>query len=273
MHRLEISYAENIQTMRRRLRVSASYDIIERHLTVLERDMCFFYIDGFTKDGEMQRIMQFLLNLKEGFDASSIELRLPYVEVERTSDVERIAVAVLSGQCAVLAESFGGEAILIDARTYPARNTEEPSGDRVMQVRNNYEIEWTRYGKLGMGIFNGDCGVVDKIDRQNNLIRIFFDDREVDYDMGLLSELELAYAMTVHKSQGSEYRAVVLAAWGGSPYLLNRSILYTAITRAKNLLILVGSRETLQRMIDNDRKTLRYTGLRPFLQRFEEMAL
>ena len=141
MQRLVLSYAENVTAMRNRLRAAASFDIIERHLTVLGRDMCFFYIDGFTKDGEMQRVMQFLLNLKEGFDAESVERRLPYVEVERSSDIDALAVAVLSGQCAVLAESFGGEAILIDARTYPARNTEEPSGDRVMQGSHDGFVE------------------------------------------------------------------------------------------------------------------------------------
>ena len=141
MRELVISYAENIGSMRKRLRAAASFDIIERHLTVLERDMCFFYVDGFTKDGEMQRVMQFLLNLKEGFDAKSVELRLPYVEVERTSDIDKIAVAVLSGQTAVLAESFGPEAILIDARTYPARSVDEPSGDRVMQGSHDGFVE------------------------------------------------------------------------------------------------------------------------------------
>ena len=141
MQRLGIPYAENVEALRGRLRVGASFDIIERHLTVLERDMCFFYVDGFTKDGEMQRIMQFLLNLKEGFDAESVERRLPYVEVERTSEIDAIAVAVLSGQTAILAESFGGEAILVDARTYPARNTEEPSGDRVMQGSHDGFVE------------------------------------------------------------------------------------------------------------------------------------
>jgi len=141
MQRLGIRYADNVEALRARLRAGASFDMIERHLTVLDRDMCFFYVDGFTKDGEMQRIMQFLLNLKEGFDAESVERRLPYVEVERTSELDAVALAVLSGQTAILAESFGGEAILVDARTYPARNTEEPSGDRVMQGSHDGFVE------------------------------------------------------------------------------------------------------------------------------------
>ena len=141
MQRLGIPYGENLAAMRKKLRASESFDIIERHLTVLDRDMCFFYVDGFTKDSEMQRIMQFLLNLKEGFDAESVELRLPYVEVERSSDIDNIAVAVLSGQTAVLAESFECEALLIDTRTYPARSTEEPTSDKVMQGSHDGFVE------------------------------------------------------------------------------------------------------------------------------------
>ena len=115
MHSLGEIYDKNVDLMRRLLRARDSFDIIERHLTVLSRDMCFFYIDGFTKDGEMQRIMQFLLNLKEGFNAEDVEKRLPYVEVTRCSDASELSVAVLSGQTVILAESFGGEALLVDA--------------------------------------------------------------------------------------------------------------------------------------------------------------
>ena len=93
-----------------------------------------------------------------------------------------------------------------------------------------------------------------------------FDDKEADYDFTQLGELELAYAITVHKSQGSEYRAVVLAAWSGSPYLLNRSVLYTAITRAKELLIIVGREDTIVSMTENAKKNRRYSGLKLRLQ-------
>ena len=134
-------YTQNIEAMRARLRSRNSFDIIERHLSVLDRDMCFFYIDGFTKDGEMQRVMQFLLNLKDGFNAESVERQLPYVEVERSSDIDAVTVAVLSGQTAVFAESFYGEVILIDARTYPARDTAEPTSDKVMQGSHDGFVE------------------------------------------------------------------------------------------------------------------------------------
>lgn len=141
MRRLGTLYGENTRALRDGLRASESFDIIERHLTVLDRDMCFFYIDGFTKDSEMQRVMQFLLGLKEGFNAEDVERRLPYVEVERSSDIDEIIAAVLSGQTAVLAESFGDEAILIDARTYPARSTSEPTSDKVMQGAHDGFVE------------------------------------------------------------------------------------------------------------------------------------
>ena len=137
-------------------------------------------------------------------------------------------------------------------------------GDRVMQVRNNYDILWKRTDGLGSGagVFNGDIGRIVSIDLQEEIMTVEFDDRRAEYDFAMLSELELAYAMTVHKSQGSEYRAVVLAAWQGSRYLLTRSVLYTALTRAKDLLVIVGNEEVIAAMVANDRRTRRYSGLK-----------
>ena len=142
-------------------------------------------------------------------------------------------------------------------------------GDRVMQIRNNYDIMWKKCdgSAVGTGIFNGDIGTIRSIDPQMEQMTVVFDDdREADYDFTQLNELEPAYAMTVHKSQGSEYRAVVLCAWNGSPYLLNRSILYTAITRAKDLLIIVGREETVGIMVENAKVGRRYSGLKLRLQ-------
>ena len=141
-------------------------------------------------------------------------------------------------------------------------------GDRVMQIRNNYDIMWkkTDGSAIGTGIFNGDVGTITSIDPNAETMTIVFDDREADYDFTQLNELEPAYAMTVHKSQGSEYRAVILTAWNGSPYLLSRSILYTAITRARELLIIVGREETVKVMTENAKKNRRYTGLKLRLQ-------
>jgi len=141
-------------------------------------------------------------------------------------------------------------------------------GDRVMQIRNNYDIVWKRTdgSAVGTGIFNGDVGLIRRIDPGAETMTIVFDDREAEYDFTQLNELEPAYAMTVHKSQGSEYRAVILTAWNGSPYLLSRSILYTAITRARELLIIVGREETVAVMTQNAGKLRRYTGLKLRLQ-------
>lgn len=141
-------------------------------------------------------------------------------------------------------------------------------GDRVMQIRNNYDIMWKKSdgSAIGTGIFNGDVGIIQSLDPAAETLTILFDDREAEYDFTMLNELEPAYAMTVHKSQGSEYRAVILTVWNGSPYLLSRSILYTAITRARELLILVGKEETVALMTQNGQKNRRYSGLKLRLQ-------
>ncbi len=144
-------------------------------------------------------------------------------------------------------------------------------GDRVMQIRNNYDILWKKRdgSAAGAGVFNGDIGTIVSIDPEQETITVDFDEKYVEYTFDMLNELELAYAMTVHKSQGSEYRAVILAAWGGSPYLLTRSILYTAITRARQMLIIVGREEVVAAMTENYRKSRRYTGLKLRLQEKE----
>ena len=141
-------------------------------------------------------------------------------------------------------------------------------GDRVMQIRNNYDIMWkkTDGSMVGTGVFNGDVGTIRSIEPAAETVTVLFDDKEAEYDFTQLNELEPAYAMTVHKSQGSEYRAVILTAWNGSPYLLSRSILYTAITRARELLIIVGREETVAVMTENAKKNRRYSGLKLRLQ-------
>ena len=133
MERLVLCYDVNLRVVRSRLRVGESFDIIERRLTLAGKEVSFFYIDGFVKDGEMLRLMQFFLSEKRMGTAEEMEKRIPYVEVERTSVIGKIIKAVLAGQSAMLCESFGDEAILLDLRTYPARDTAEPESDRVMQ--------------------------------------------------------------------------------------------------------------------------------------------
>ena len=141
-------------------------------------------------------------------------------------------------------------------------------GDRVMQIRNNYDILWKKLdgSAVGTGIFNGDMGVITSIDSNQETMTIVFDDRQAQYDFTQLNELEPSYAVTVHKSQGSEYRAVILTAWNASAYLLSRSILYTAITRARELLILVGREDIVAAMTENAKRSRRYSGLKLRLQ-------
>jgi exodeoxyribonuclease V alpha subunit len=137
-------------------------------------------------------------------------------------------------------------------------------GDRVMQIRNNYDIVWTnRAGtETGSGVFNGDIGYVTAIDGSQETLTVDFDGHLTAYGFDMLGELEHAWAMTVHKSQGSEYRAVVLCVCGGPKQLLYRGVLYTAVTRARELLIGVGDDALVYQMIDNHRQTRRYSGLR-----------
>ena len=131
----------NTLLMRERLRVGESFDIIERHMTVCERDVCLFYLDGFVKDAEMLRIMQYLLSLKSLGTAEELERIMPYVEVARTDRIDVLIRSVLSGQTAILTESFGTEALLLDMRTYPARETAEPETDKVMQGARDGFVE------------------------------------------------------------------------------------------------------------------------------------
>ena len=134
-------------------------------------------------------------------------------------------------------------------------------GDRVMQVVNNYDIEWEKNGIGGFGIFNGDIGVIESIDFKDEVLNIWFDDRYVRYDFENLEELELSYAITVHKSQGSEYPVVIIPMYSCPPMLMTRNLLYTAVTRAKRMVILVGRSDIPERMVKNNREVLRYTTL------------
>ncbi len=140
-------------------------------------------------------------------------------------------------------------------------------GDRVMQIKNNYDVLLREEGGLrgGMGVFNGDVGIVTDITPDGECVTVSFDGHFVEYAPDMLNELEIAYAMTVHKSQGSEYRAVILAAPACSSTLRTRCVLYTAITRAKELLILVGDENVVAQMAANNSQTRRFTGVRSLL--------
>jgi len=154
-------------------------------------------------------------------------------------------------------------------KEYRFRDRVFREGDRVMQTRNNYDLLWNRNfdDKVGNGIFNGDIGRIEEIDLAEKEMTILFDDRRVIYDCSELEDLEHAYAVTVHKSQGSEYPIVILPMCSAASMLLSRNLLYTAVTRAQNMVILVGREEIVREMVANDRQTKRYTGLASWLSR------
>ncbi len=152
-------------------------------------------------------------------------------------------------------------------KEYRFRDRVFREGDRVMQTRNNYDLLWNRNvdDKMGNGIFNGDIGRIEEIDLSEKEMTILFDDRRVIYDFSDLEDLEHAYAVTVHKSQGSEYPIVILPMCSAASMLLSRNLLYTAVTRAQTMVILVGREEIVREMVANDRQTGRYTGLSAWL--------
>ena len=142
------------------------------------------------------------------------------------------------------------------------------TGDKVMQIKNNYDISWYKdNGETGEGIFNGDIGIIQNIDKKSKSIKINFYDKTAVLTYDYASELDFAYAITVHKSQGNEFDAVVIPMFSGPPQLYYRNLLYTAVTRAKKTLILVGVPQTVEYMVNNNRRTKRYSGLKEFLQR------
>ena len=137
------------------------------------------------------------------------------------------------------------------------------TGDRIMQTRNDYDVVWAKEdGTIGTGIFNGDVGRIVEIDPSGEWLQLDFDGRGAAYSVEMLNEIDLAYAQTVHKAQGSEYRCVVMAAMPAAPTLMVRGVLYTALTRARELLIVVGDDAAIRAMAENDRQQRRYSGLR-----------
>lgn len=141
-------------------------------------------------------------------------------------------------------------------------------GDKVMQNKNNYDIPWTKdSGETGEGVFNGDIGILTAVSGNPAVLQVTYDDKVALYDAESAADLELAYAVTVHKSQGNEFNAVIISLYNNPPQLIYRNLLYTAVTRAKKLLIIVGSSNTLYRMVENNKKTLRYSALKDFIIR------
>ena len=222
----------------------------------------FFFLPGRSEDGVAQTIVDLCttrLPNNMGIPADQIQVLCPTKKGSAgTVNLNRLLQASLNPAAPTKQEKAFGDRIFRE-------------GDRVMQIKNNYDLLWKKAdgSAVGAGVFNGDVGIVQQVDTQMEIMTVLFDDREAAYDFTQLNELELAYAITVHKSQGSEYRAVVLSAWNASAYLLSRSILYTAITRAKELLVITGRAETIHTMVENAKTGRRYTGLKLRLQQKE----
>ena len=226
-------------------------------LTVKDRD--FFFMKRRTAESVVQTIADLCarrLPENMGIRPEDIQVISPTRKGETgTVNLNRVLQAALNPPQPSKKEKYCGEICFRE-------------GDRVMQIRNNYDILWKRPdGGSGTGIFNGDIGIICRIDPYEDQVHIRFDDRDAVYDSDMLTELELAYAITAHKSQGSEYKAVIFAVFGGAPPLLTRGVLYTAITRARELLILVGNEEVVAQMTYNNRRDKRYSGLRWRLMR------
>ena len=168
---------------------------------------------------------------------------------------------VLNPPCAELEEKQFGDRIFRE-------------GDKVMQIKNNYQMTWKNLEDFteGEGVFNGDVGVIHRVDREFNEVTVVYDEvRYVTYNFNQLDELELAYAITVHKSQGSEFPIVIMPVSWFPPVLATRNLLYTGVTRGKRAVVLVGSENKLDAMVDNDRINERFSGLGVRLSRIMEM--
>ncbi len=222
----------------------------------------FFFLPGRSEEGVAQTVVELCatrLPQNMGIPADQIQVLCPTKKGPAgTVSLNRLLQARLNPAAPNKQERAFGDILFRE-------------GDRVMQTRNNYDLLWkkTDGSAIGAGVFNGDVGVITRIDPQLEMLTVLFDDKEADYEFTQLNELELAYAMTVHKAQGSEYRAVVLSAWSASAYLLTRSILYTAITRARELLVIAGREDTVHIMTQNAKTGRRYTGLKLRLQQQE----
>lgn len=177
-------------------------------------------------------------------------------------------------------------ALLQEALNPPSQNKREKEfrgikfreGDKVMQIKNNYNAEWkiVETGKVvedGVGVFNGDEGIITYMDLDNEYVEILFDDNKiVHYDFTQMDEIDLSYAVTIHKSQGSEYKAVIMPLLNGPDMLMSRNLLYTGLTRAKELAVIAGAENTIYKMVDNNREVSRYTSLQNKLKEFAEFV-
>lgn len=227
--------------------------ILDRH------DMDFFFMHRTLNDALIGTLLDVCTNrLPKKYGVSAFD-RIQVISPTRkggagTENLNRLLQQQLNPAAPSKMEKKHGEVVFRE-------------GDKVMQIRNNYDLVWIEHGKERFGIYNGDIGIIRKIVDNKAHMVIDFDGREVQYAFDLLEDLEHAYAITVHKSQGSEYPIVLLPITEFPPMLTTRNLLYTAVTRAKEMVILIGREECLMQMVENTQQAVRYTGLRALLEK------
>jgi len=233
--------------------VKNAHRINSGELPEAQNDGDFFFLQRRTPEKTVETILELCstrLPQKMGIDPSQIQVLTPTRMYETgTVKLNRALQSALNPQREGRNEKRFGDFLFRE-------------GDRVMQIRNNYDIIWKKGEIIGSGVFNGDIGQLIAIDNKQQTVTVDFDEKIAIYSFDMLIELEPAYAMTVHKAQGSEYKAVILSVSRGAPGLLTRSVLYTAVTRARELLIMVGDGEILRQMTEDNRKQKRYSGLK-----------
>ena len=232
-----------------------------------DRDSDFIFEEIPNIDRIRSRLTELVLKEKESLGTSDPLLDVQVLVPMKTtaigvSELNRLLQSVLNPPSHLKTEHISGATVFRE-------------GDKIMQIRNNYKIEWRKNGSFGqfeegVGVFNGDFGTIIRILPNEKTAVIGFDDgRVAEYAFAQLEEIDLAYCITIHKSQGSEFSTVILPLAGGPVPLLTRNLLYTAVTRAKKLVYCIGRKETVARMVQNAQRTERNTGLR---QRLEEYA-
>ena len=239
--------------------VTNAHKIVNGEMPVLSNtDKDFFFLQRNNKTDVTNVIIDLCVNrLPKAYGYSAFD----NIQVLSPSKKGELGTAELNSklQNALNTKSDDKQEVTIGSKTFR-------TGDKVMQIKNNYDIRWFKdNGETGEGIFNGDIGIIEKIDKKVKIIKISFYDKTAAYTYESASALDFAYAVTVHKSQGNEFDAVIIPMFQGPPQLYYRNLLYTAVTRAKKTLILVGNPHTVEYMVNNNRRTKRYSGLKEFL--------
>lgn len=241
--------------------VTNAHKIVNGEMPVLNKaDKDFFFLQRNNKTEVTNVITDLCVNrLPKAYGYSAFE----NIQVLSPSKKGELGTAELNHklQNALNPKSNDKAEVTIGSKTFR-------TGDKVMQIKNNYDIRWFKdNGETGEGIFNGDIGIIERIDKKVKMLKISFYDKTAMYTYESASDLDFAYAVTVHKSQGNEFDAVIIPMFSGPPQLYYRNLLYTAVTRAKKTLILVGNPQTVEYMVNNNRRTKRYSGLKEFLLR------